>query len=270
MPERDAVFAGSIPEIYYRLMGPLFFAPFAAEMTRRVEGMTAGCLLETACGTGILTAGLAATLPAGVVIIATDLNQPMLDHARTKPALTGVTFRQADAQALPFPDAQFDAVLCQFGAMFFPDRVAAYREARRVLVPGGRFLFSTWDSLDHTPLARAALDGLSRCFSRPGETWFIERTPHGYHDIDAIRRDLRAAGWPGCRIETMSLVGHAASARSAAIALCHGTPMRAEIEAFGAGALDAGTDAAAAEISARFGEGPFAAPSQAHIIEALW
>ena len=128
-----------------------------------------------------------------------------------------------------------------------------------MLAPGGRFLFSSWDSLANSTSPR----------SRPGQTWFMQRTPHGYHDIDAIRRDLHAAGWPGCRMETISLTGHVISARSAAIALCQGTPMRAEIEAFGADALDTGIDAASAEVRFRFGCGPFAAPNRAHIIEAI-
>lgn len=267
MPAPDAVFAGSVPANYDRYMGPLFFEPFARDAARRLADLQSGAVLETAAGTGIVTAALLAALPAAVAITATDLNQPMLDQAMTKPGMGRVTFRQADAQALPFPDAAFDAVVCQFGAMFFPDRVAAYREARRVLRPGGRFLFSTWDRVEHAPVARVALDALSRRFPREG-AWFLERTPHGHFDADVIRSDLQAAGWEQIRIETVTETGHAASARSAAMALCQGTPMRTEIETFGPDALATGTDAVAAEIAARFGEGPFEAPCRAIVVQA--
>lgn len=267
MATPEAAFAGSVPANYDRHMGPLFFEPFARDIARRLSDMRVGEVLETAAGTGIVTAALSASLPPGVTITATDLSQPMLDHAMAKPGMERVAFRQADAQALPYADASFDAVICQFGAMFFPDRVAAYREARRVLRPGGRFLFSTWDSVDHAPVAQAALEALSRRFPRP-DLWFLERTPHGHFDAAVIRRDLRAAGWEAIRIEAVTQVGRAASARSAAVALCQGTPMRAEIEAFGPQALAIATDAVAAEIAARFGDGPFEAPSRALVMEA--
>lgn len=267
MDSADTAFAGSIPELYDRLMGPTYFAPFAEDMARRLAGLSTGAVLETAAGTGILTERLAASLPASVAITATDLNQPMLDRAATKPGLSRVTFRQADSQALPFGDGSVQAVLCQFGAMFFPDRARAYREARRVLTPGGRFLFSVWDAMERSPVPAAAVVGLNRAFGRP-DPWFMERTPHGYHDPAVIERDMRAAGWTDCRIDSVQLTGRAESARTAAVALCQGTPMRAEIEAYGPGALERGTDAVAAEIAGRFGEGPFDAPICALIIEA--
>ena len=141
----DSTFAGSIPALYDRYLGPLLFAPYARELGERLADLRAGALLETAAGSGIVTEVLVETLPAAVEIVATDLNQAMVDHAAAKPALARATLRQADALALPFEAARFDAVVCQFGAMFFPDRVAGYREARRVLKPGGRFLFSMWD-----------------------------------------------------------------------------------------------------------------------------
>lgn len=267
MSGSDSVFAGSIPELYDSLLGPLLFRPYAEDLARRLAGLGAGAVLETAAGTGIATECLAATLPPAVGITATDLNQPMLDRAAGKPGLARVAFRQADAQALPFPDGAFQAVLCQFGAMFFPDRVAAYREARRVLGPGGRFLFSVWDAIALSPASQAAVAALAQLFGRPGP-WFMERTPHGYHDREAIARDLAAAGWADPRVEAVALTGHAASARAAAVGICQGTPMRAEIEALGPGALERATDAAEAAIAARFGTGAIEAPIQALVVEA--
>lgn len=266
MSGSDSIFAGSIPALYDRLLGPLLFEPYARDMTRRLADLAAGAVLETAAGTGIVTERLAATLPHAIAITATDLNQPMLDHAADKPGLARVAVRQADAQALPFPDGAFQAVACQFGVMFFPDRVAAYREAWRVLAPGGRFLFSAWDAIALSPVPATVTAALAGTFGRPGP-WFMERTPHGYHDRDAIARDLAAAGWTDPRIEAVALTGHAASARAAAIGICQGTPMRAEIEALGPGTLDRATDAAAAAIEARFGVGPIEAPMQALVVE---
>ena len=153
MQSGDTVFAGSIPEIYDRYLGPALFDPYAADLARRVADITSGALLETAAGTGRVTRVLARALPDAVSIVATDLNQAMLDFAVAQPGGDRVSWRQADALALPFEDAGLDAVLCQFGAMFFPDKVAAYREALRVLKPAGRFLFNIWDMIEANTFA---------------------------------------------------------------------------------------------------------------------
>ena len=148
MTQNDVKFTGSMPEFYDRHLGALFFQPYADDLADRLSNLTAGTLLETAAGTGIVTETLARRLPLSVQIVATDLNQPMLDHAKTKPGVGRVTFQQADALALPFPDGGFDVLICQFGVMFFPDRQQGFREARRVLKPGGRLLFNVWDRID--------------------------------------------------------------------------------------------------------------------------
>jgi ubiquinone/menaquinone biosynthesis C-methylase UbiE len=135
----DTVFSGSIPSLYDKYAGPLIFAPYAEDLAERLAALNPTRVLEVAAGTGIVTRALARSLPASVDIVATDLNQPMLDHAAAQLPSSRVTWQQADGQALPFPDGAFDAVVCQFGAMFFPDKRQAYREARRVLKPGGHF-----------------------------------------------------------------------------------------------------------------------------------
>src|SRR6266851_4775897 len=150
--QNDTVFAGSIPQFYDQKLGALLFAPYAADMAMRVRSLSSGRLLETAAGTGIVTRQLATHLPPDVEIVATDLNQPMLDYAAAQPGLQRVKWQQADALALPFPDASFDAVVCQFGVMFFPDRTKAYREARRVLRPGGHLVFNVWDRIEASPV----------------------------------------------------------------------------------------------------------------------
>jgi ubiquinone/menaquinone biosynthesis C-methylase UbiE len=265
MTKADAIFTGSIPELYDRLLGPTLFAPYAADLVGRLAGMQSGRLLEIAAGTGIVTAALAAGLP-GVEITATDLNQPMLDHAARKPGLGQVQFRQVDAQALPFSDAGFDAVVCQFGVMFFPDRVAAYREARRVLKPDGRYLLNCWNGIADNPPIAAALRGLSRLHPQQA-SWFMERTPHGHGNAERIRAELAAAGFPECRIETVALRCPAASAEALATGLCQGTPMRAELEALDPDGLPRATAAAAAAIAEEYGAGSFEAPLSALVVE---
>lgn len=268
MARTDTVFSGSIPQLYDRYLGPLLFEPYAADLTRRLSSMTSGQVLETAAGTGIVTCALAAALPLSIEIVATDLNQPMLDHAAAKAGLSRVRFQRADALALPFPDESFDAVVCQFGVMFFPDRVAGMREAKRVLKPGGRFLFSVWDRLEDNPVMAVTIAGLAARYpAHP--SWFLERTPCGYRDPGEIRADLRDAGFSDITIETVRLAGHAQDANGPAIGHCQGTPMRAEIEALDPGGLEGATEAAAAAIATRFGDGPFEVLLQALVVEAV-
>lgn len=267
MAPSDSAFTGSVPEFYDHYLRFLQFQPYADDMADRLRGLTAGILLETAAGTGIVTQTLAARLPAGVQIIATDLNPAMLNYAATKSGMQNVRFQQADAQQLPFADASCDAVVCQFGAMFFPDRVQAFREARRVLRQGGRFLFNVWDRRSENPVKDATIAGLEgRYPAHP--SWFLERTPCGYHNPEEIRADMRAAGFADCSIETVTRTGSATDARAVAIGFCQGTPMRAEIVGLDPSGLDAATDAAATAVAARFGTGAVAAKLQALVIAA--
>jgi SAM-dependent methyltransferase len=258
MTATDAVFAGSIPALYDHYLGPLLFAPYAADIAARAAALAPERILETAAGTGIVTAALAAALPEAE-ITATDLNQAMLDVAAG--ALTGIDFRQADAQALPFADAAFDLVVCQFGVMFFPDRIAAFAEARRVLRPGGAFLFNAWDRLERNPVTAAIGDALAKRFpdDPPG---FYARVPFGYHDPARIAGDLRAAGFTGIAIETLALTSRV-DARAAATGLCQGTPLRAEIEA--RGDLAEATAAAMAALAPFDGKDT---PMSAHVVRA--
>ena len=267
--ETDKLFAGSIPENYDRYMVPLIFAPYAADLARRAVSLSPKAVLEIAAGTGAVTRALAPKLPADARYAATDLNQAMLDYAAAKQAPDHrVTWRQADAMALPFEDATFDLVCCQFGAMFFPDRPAAYREAKRVLKRGGHFLFSVWDRIEENVFADDVTNALAKLFPNDPPR-FLARTPHGYHDTALIRRDLESAGFSRIEIETRAEQSQASSARLVAAAYCQGTVLRSEIEARDPGRLEAATDYAAQVIAEKHGSGAVAAKIQAHVITAV-
>ena len=267
MSESDRVFAGSIPALYDRYLGPLIFAEYAADLAKRAAALQPARVLEIAAGTGIVTRAMVRAVPAGVEIIATDLNQAMLDFAAAQPGAARVTWRQADAQRLPFEDSSFDAVLCQFGAMFFPDRGVAYREACRVLRPGGHFLFNVWDRIEENEFTYVLTEAVAALFPDDPPR-FLARTPHGYHDVVAIEGELRAAGFSDVKVETVSRRSRASSARDPAVGFCQGTPLRNEIEARAPARVAEATDAAAATIAHRFGSGPIDGKIQAHVFTA--
>src|SRR6195952_5348 len=242
MPETDKVFAGSIPDNYDRYLVPLIFESFAQDIAQRVGALSPSIVLETAAGSGVVTRALAPRLSPDASYVVTDLNQPMLDYAAMRPVADNrISWRKADALALPFEDAAFDLVCCQFGVMFFPDRQSGYREARRVLKPGGCFLFSVWDRIEENVFANDVTNALAAFFPNDPPR-FMARTPHGYHDIAVIRSDLAKAGFADVTIETVDAVSRAASALQAATAYCQGTPLRNEIEARGQDRLQAATD----------------------------
>jgi SAM-dependent methyltransferase len=267
MIDADKVFAGSIPEFYDRYLGPLIFAPYAADLAARVARLAPKRLLETAAGTGIATRAVAQALPEIAQIVATDLNHAMIDFAAAKTKARNVSWRQADALALPFEDGVFDAVVCQFGVMFFPDRRAGYREALRVLAPGGRFVFSVWDRIEDNDVARIVTDAVAALFPKDPPR-FLARTPHGHHDIVVIRDDLALAGFGSIEIETVAKRSRAPSHRDPALGFCQGTPLRNEIEARDPARLAEATEAAAAALAARLGPGPIDGKIQAHVIAA--
>ena len=264
----DKVFAGSIPEFYERFMVPLIFEPYALDLAARLAKTRPAAVLETAAGTGVVTRALAAALPAETRLTITDLNQPMLDHAKSRqPADSRITWKQADALALPFEDRSFDAVACQFGAMFFPDKVQGYKEARRVLKPGGHFFFSVWDRIEENDFADVITQELAAVFPNDPPR-FLARTPHGYHDEKQIREDVKAAGFTNISIDAVDARSKAASPRDPAVAYCEGTPLRSEIEARGAPGLQEATNKAADAMARKFGIGAVDGRIRALVISA--
>jgi SAM-dependent methyltransferase len=209
---------------------------------------------------------MAHALPTQVDLVATDLSQPMLDRAAAIGTARPVTWQQADATRLPFDDASFDVVVCQFGAMFFPDKTRAFSEARRVLRHGGLLLFNVWDRIEENEFADTVTTALTDLFPSDPPL-FMVRTPHGYFDRQLISCDVADAGFSAApRIETIAARSRAVSARVPAIAYCQGTPLRTEIDARSGASLDDATSAAASAIARRFGTGPVDGKIQAHLV----
>lgn len=263
----DAKFAGSIPVIYERYMVPLLFEPYALDLAARLADLREGTLVEIAAGTGAVTRVLSAALP-GVRIIATDLNEGMARLGASRVNAPNVTWQQADAQQLPFEAGLAAAIVCQFGMMFVPDKVAAYREARRVLAPGGRFIFNVWDRLAENPVSEVVASSVAAQFPDDPPR-FYERTPFGYFDAGTIESQLASAGFERIDFEPVECVTQAACAEHAAIGLCQGTPLRSEIEARRPEGLAAATAAATRALEERFGKGAFENRMRALVVTAL-
>ena len=262
----DQAFTGSVPAIYDRYLGPLLFEPYAADMAERVAQLEPQTVLETAAGTGIVTRALAQRLPEARITV-TDLNPAMLEIAMGQCSGDQLRFEAVDATSLPYREGAFDVVVCQFGIMFFPDRVAGYREARRVLAPGGTFLFNAWCTLDHNPAPKAVHDAVAALFpdNPPG---FMARTPYGHGSTDEIERDLTAAGFEDMSIERVELPCRAPSPEYPAKGFVMGSPLRMEIEERAPGTLESVAVAAERAVTEQFGAGPLDTTMAAMVVTA--
>jgi SAM-dependent methyltransferase len=257
---------GSIPELYETHLVPLIFQHYAEDLTSRLLPRSPGRVLEVAAGTGAVTRLLAQALPGGSSIVATDVGAPMLDQARAIGTHRPVEWRQADAMHLPFDDGAFDAVVCQFGVMFFADRSRAFGEARRVLRPGGILLFNVWDRIEQNEFADTVSTAVAALFPENPPRYLAQR-PYGYFDGQTIERDLRNGGFAAApHVATVPARSRAASSEVPAIGYCRGTPLRTEIEARDPSRLDEAIGAAAKAIADRFGKGPVEGKIQAHVL----
>jgi len=268
MSETGKQFRGRVPEFYDRCLVPIIFEDYASEMADRVVALAPGVLLELATGTGAVTEVLREALPKDCQIIASDLNDPMLELARAKlQDETSISFRVVDAMEIPMQDASVDVIVCQFGVMFFPERVATYREIRRVLRPGGTFLFNVWNGIAENGFANVITDALGTLYpDNPPK--FLARTPHGHGCPAEIEADVRAAGFETCVLNQKTDISSAASPDVPAIAYCQGTPLRNEIEALDPGGLEDATDQATQALTRRFGDGRMEGRIRAFVITA--
>ncbi|AXI45393.1 SAM-dependent methyltransferase [Sulfitobacter sp. SK012] len=268
MSDKDKVFSGSIPDIYDDYLVPLIFESYAKDMAQRVARVGPNAVLETAAGSGVVTRALAPLLKDEARYVVTDLNPPMLDRAaKQQPDDTQIEWQQADAMSLPFDDETFDIMCCQFGMMFLPDKAAGYTEAFRMLREGGQFIFNVWDKIENNEFAQNVTATATRFFPDDPPI-FLERTPHGYHDIASIKSELQSAGFSGVEVHTITEQSHAENARIPAIAYCQGTPLRNELLDRDASCLDKITNAAAVDIEQVFGSGAVTGKIQGFVIVA--
>ena len=194
-----AEFSGSIPQHYDEYLRPVMFEPYAADLVGRVRMREGMRVLELACGTGVVTRRLRAALPESATLVATDLNEAMVSYARAAVPAPGIEWQTADAQALPFADASFDAVVCQFGIMFLPDTALGFAEAHRVLVPGGAMYANAWLALDSNPVHASIDEAVAALF--PDDPPRFLDVPYGYHDRARILSDAAAGGFADVQLE---------------------------------------------------------------------
>ena len=264
----DGLFTGSIPQLYNQLMVPMLFDPYAADLAAELATLQPIDVLETAAGSGALTRALLAHLPHTAHITATDLNQPMLDVAATlSPNDPRVRWAQCDATGLPFSHATFDAVICQFGVMFFPDRPKAFAEAARVLRKRGTFLFNVWDKIAANEFVATATEVLTTHFPNDPPV-FMGRVPHGVYDTALLSDQLKTAGFAKVDVTAVDHISTAATPMDAATAYCQGTPLRNEILARNPDGLGPTTQAVAAALQNRFGPGPIHGKIRAFVLTA--
>ena len=267
MADASAAFVGKIPENYDRYLGPVIFEPFAKDLAERLGKAPSKNVLETACGTGIVTRHLLKVLAPGAGLIATDLNPAMLDHAR---AAIGddsrISWEVADMCDLNFESETFDALVCQFGIMFAPDKAAAFREAHRVLEQGGRFLFNVWDEIGKNPFAKIANDTIASFFPNDPPTFY--ETPFGFRDREMIAKMLEAAGFSSIAVSIVSKPSQAPSAADFARGLIEGNPVRNEIQARGTASLEEVESELAARLKKNLGDRPVPVRLQAIVFEA--
>lgn len=267
MTDTHIQFDGSIPEKYDAHLGPLFFHDYADDLARRVTLGDGSRVLETACGTGIFTERLRKALPDSVEIVATDLNPPMLEFAGAKRGdLANLHFQQADALDLPFEDRSFDAVVCQFGLMFFPDKAAGIREAARVLKPGGLLAFNVWDSLDWNPISRIAHETIGGFFTQHPPTFLL--LPFSYHELDPIKALLLGNGFASFDISVVPTVVESPSARHVAVGLVEGNPGIHEIRERATAGPEEIVEAVANALRDAFGDAPLRTSLQAIVVTA--
>jgi ubiquinone/menaquinone biosynthesis C-methylase UbiE len=266
MAETNISFSGSIPQLYDRYLGPVLFEPYAADLARRVASYGVGPVLEMACGTGIVTQQLRAHLAPEVAIVATDLSQPMLDYAQNKlTSLKNVNWRQADIAALPFPDASFATVVCQFGLMFVPDKQAAFREVRRVLKKDGLFAFNVWDSMNENRYAHLTHETLAKLFPTDPPQFFT--IPFSLHDRETLRQFLTTHDFSDVQIETVTLEARSESARAFATGFVQGSPLSTALQERGV-AFEPVVETLAEAFAHLGGTAPFRSSMQAVIVTA--
>lgn len=263
----NAAFVGSIPAYYDKGLVPNIFEDYADELCRRVVDLAPSSVLELAAGTGVVTERLVNALPTECSVVATDLNEPMLEITRSKVGKAGnLTLQTVDAMALPFDEASLDVIACQFGVMFFPDKVASMRQAHKVLKPGGTYLFNAWDSLEENPFASTTQGVANTAFPQDPPQFY--NVPFHYHDVEEIESDVKAAGFSSVEVERRRLKKTIKSLDDFTEALLFGNPIGEEIKALGREPSDY-VAPLKEKLMAQFGENPSVMPLSALFVTAV-
>jgi ubiquinone/menaquinone biosynthesis C-methylase UbiE len=268
MSNQASQFVGNIPENYDNGLGPHILVDYAADLARRVAATKPARVLEIAAGTGIVTRMLRDALPVSTHLVASDLNLPMLEIARQKfKAGEKIDFQPADAMALPFDDGVFDAVACQFGVMFFPDKDKSYREVYRTLTPGGRYHFNVWDSFEVNPFARISHETIAGFFTQDPPGFY--KVPFGYHQMDSIKASLIAAGFEEVTAHVLKIDKEIPKMQRFAEGLVLGNPVIEELRMRGTADPEAVVAAVTTALHSAFGQDPAHMPLQAIVFSAL-
>lgn len=258
-----ASFTGSIPEKYDKYLAHPLLEYYADDMVERFIKFNPKSILEVACGTGLVTQKILDVLP-NAQIVATDLNSDMLDYARKKlNADHKLEWKVADAMQLPFDDESFDAVICQFGIMFFPDKLKAMREAYRLLKQDGIFMFDTWDSIEENPVVKIVDRILRDSFKENPPDFYT--VPFSFYNKEEIQRLSREAGFKSVSIEYVNHMAESESADYVVTGLIEGNPVLLQIQERNPNMIPILKEKLKEAITEKFGDKPVRADSQAII-----
>lgn len=267
MPDKNAAFGAAVAKNYDQYLGPMLFEPYARDLAARLHVNPGESVLETAAGTGIVTRHLRSALAPAAKLVATDLNEGMLECAKQKfKGGENVEFKVADAMQLPFPEQSFGAVACQFGVMFFPDKTASFREVRRVLKPQGSFLFSVWDALEHNHIPQTVHQTLERLFPENPPTFY--QVPFSCHQIDSLRSSLSEAGFTHLEIAVVPFQAQSPSARDATLGFVMGNPVSQQIAERGSPPLEQVLEQVESTIAEAHGKAPVQGKMRAIVFKA--
>lgn len=264
MAGKASEFVGDIPQNYDQRLGPIIFEDYADDIARRAAALRPMHVLELAAGTGIVSRRLKDAIGPDARLTVTDLNAQMLDIAKAKFGRDeNVDFVVADAMALDFANETFDLIVCQFGVMFFPDKAASFKEALRVLKPGGAYLLNTWGSLVDNPFAAIAQDTTAEFF--PSDPPGFYRVPFSYHDAEAVKADMMRGGFQDVAHETLPIQKPVADWEHFGRGLVYGNPLIDEIKNRGGVDPEAVATAITKGLSDALGDVPCTMPIEATV-----